>query len=71
MLTVKLDKEHITLNERDACRLAEGIMLALRDPKGTGKDGFRFGRLALSVEGLPVTPTNKAFSAGKPILTDC
>lgn len=71
MLTLKLNNEHITLSERDACLLAEGIVVALRNPQSSGKDVFRVGQLVLSSKGGLSKPAANKFSTGRPILTNC
>lgn len=71
MLTLKLNNEHIILNERDACLLAEGIVVALRNPQKAGKNEFRVGQLVLSSEGDPATPAAKKFTTTPPMLTNC
>ncbi|WON77427.1 hypothetical protein [Serratia sp. UGAL515B_01] len=71
MLTLKLNNEHITLSKRDACLLAEGIVVALRNPQDAEKDVFRLGQLELSVGVASATPAANQFSTGHPILTNC
>ena len=43
MLTLKLGTQQITLTQRDAMRLIEGMMLAIKDPAGAGRNALHLG----------------------------
>lgn len=74
MLTLKLGTQQITLTQRDAMRLIEGMMLAIKDPAGAGRNALHLGDLTISSHSSQSQSVNKPvnYSSGaKDTLTNC
>jgi len=71
MLTLKLGTQQISLTQRDAIRLIEGMMLAIKDPAGAGRNALHLGDLTLSSQPQSVNKPLNHFSGAKDTLTNC
>ncbi|AEX51146.1 hypothetical protein GRAQ_00299 [Rahnella aquatilis CIP 78.65 = ATCC 33071] len=71
MLTLKLGTQQITLTQRDAMRLIEGMMLAIKDPAGAGRNALHLGDLTLSSQPQSVKQPVNYSSGAKDTLTNC
>lgn len=70
MITLKLGNEKTVLNQRDAVRLIEGMMLAIKDPAGMESTSLHLGKITLTSNVAKVGEA-KTFSTESPLLTDC
>lgn len=70
MITLKLGNEETVLNQRDAVRLIEGMMLAIKDPAGMGSTSLHLGDITLTANATKAGEA-KIFSTENPLLTDC
>ncbi|MBU9813399.1 hypothetical protein J1781_00760 [Rahnella sp. C60] len=71
MLTLKLGTQQISLTQRDAMRLIEGMMLAIKDPAGAGRNALHLGDLTLSSQAQSVNKPVNYSSGTKDTLTNC
>ena len=71
MLTLQLGTQQITLTQRDAIRLIEGMMLAIKDPAGAGRNALHLGDLTLSSQPQSVNKPVNYSSGAKDALTNC
>jgi len=71
MLTLKLGTQQISLTHSDAMRLIEGMMLAIKDPAGAGRNALHLGDLTLSSQAQSVKQPVNHFSGAKDTLTNC
>jgi hypothetical protein len=70
VITLKLGNQETTLNQRDAVRLIEGMMLAIKDPAGMGSTPVHLGDITLTANATKAGEAKK-FSTERPLLTDC
>jgi hypothetical protein len=70
VITLKLGNEEAVLNQRDAMRLIEGMMLAIKDPAGGDSTLLHLGKITLTSNAAKAGEA-KTFSTESPILTDC
>lgn len=70
MITLKLGNQKTTLDQRDAVRLIEGMMLAIKDPAGMSGTPLHLGEITLTANATKAGEA-KTFSTEHPLLTDC
>jgi alpha-D-ribose 1-methylphosphonate 5-triphosphate synthase subunit PhnG len=71
MLTLKLGTQQVTLNQRDAIRLIESMMLTIKNPAGAGGNELHLGELTLLSKTQPISKPVNNYSTSQGVLTNC
>ncbi|WHZ41842.1 hypothetical protein QNM34_06075 [Rahnella bonaserana] len=71
MLTLKIGTQQATLNQRDAIRLIEGMMLTIKNPAGAGGNELHLGELTLFSKIQPENKSVNNYSTSQGGLTNC
>lgn len=71
MLTLKVGTQQVTLNQRDAIGLIEGMMLTIKNPAGAGGNELHLGELTLFSKIQPASKPVNNYCTSQGTLTNC